>query len=66
MLRLARIVVSRHEPWGLHILFDLLDTEPPCEVEAEVWLLATQYCLDNEHFDQAEEFLSKVHAHQRC
>ena len=60
LLRLARIVVARHEPWGLHILFDLLDTKPSSEVQTEVWLLATQYCLDNEHFDQAGDFLSKV------
>ena len=56
LLRLARIVVSRHEPWGLHILFDLLDTNPIVDVETEAWLLATQYCLDNEHFEQARSF----------
>ena len=35
LLRLARIVVARHEPWGLHILFDLLDTKPSVTVETE-------------------------------
>ena len=63
LLRLARIVVSRHEPWGLHILFDLLDTNPIVEFETEAWLLATQYCLDNEHFDQARSFLTNVEQH---
>ena len=47
---------------GLHILFDLLDTKPSSEVQTEIWLLATQYCLDNEHLDQARDFLSKVTA----
>lgn len=63
LLRLARIVVGRHEPWGLHILFDLLDTSPAQELEIEAWLLAAQYCLDNEHFDQARSFLSNVETH---
>ena len=27
------------------------------------WLLATQYCLDNEHFEQARSFLGHVEAH---
>ena len=60
LLRLARIVVARHEPWGLHILFELLDAKPEAEVEIEAWLLATQYCLDNEHFEQGRSFLAKV------
>ena len=62
LLRLARIVVAEHEPWGLHILFDLLDTKPSVTVETEAWLLATQYCLDNEHFEQARSFLANVAA----
>jgi HEAT repeat protein len=60
LLRLARIVVTRHEPWGLHILFDLLETDPDVSIQAEAWLLATQYCLDNEQFDRAVSFLESV------
>ena len=60
LLRLARIVVARHEPWGLHILFDLLDTNPDVSIQTEAWLLATQYCLDNEQFAQAISFLESV------
>lgn len=60
LLRLARIVVARHEPWGLHIIFDLLDTKPSTDIEVEAWLLASQYCLDNEHFEQAHSFLTSV------
>ncbi len=60
LLRLARIVVMRHEPWGLHILFDLLHLKPSVSVETEAWLLAAQYCLDNEQFEKASEFLETV------
>jgi HEAT repeat protein len=57
LLRLARIVVRRHEPWGLHILFDILETDVSLEVQREVWLLAAQYCIDNDSLTQAEQFL---------
>ncbi len=60
LLRLARIVVARHEPWGLHILFDLLDLEPSASIQTEAWLLASQYCLDNEQYERATEFLGMV------
>ena len=57
LLRLARIVVRRHEPWGLHILFDILEMDVSIEIQREVWLLAAQYCIDNDSLTQAEQFL---------
>ena len=60
LLRLARIVVRRHEPWGLHIIFDLLALSPSKEVQCEAWLLASQYCIDNDILTQANEFLDTV------
>lgn len=60
LLRLARIVVRRHEPWGLHILFDILEMDVSIEIQCEVWLLAAQYCIDNDSLTQAEQFLNTV------
>ena len=62
-LRLARIVVHREEPWGLHILFDLEESTDDVNIQAECWLLAAQYCLESEALERAVDYLTEATAH---
>ena len=60
LLLLGHIVVRRHEPWGLHILFDLMDKATSGSILCEALLLSAQYCLDNESLTQASTFLDQA------
>lgn len=65
-LRLIRIVVQREEPWGLHIIYDLLDTVQKNSMAMECWLLAAQYSLDSGALEHAEIYLDKAETVFSC
>ena len=59
-LRIARIATVRQEPWGLDILFSLLEqTRDPAHL-MEIWLLAGQYYVELDDVEQASECIDQV------